>query len=513
MREVIVINPNAAPLHDKIRTAAYCRVSSDSDEQLASFSAQVSEYTARIQKNPDWVMVDIYADEGISGVSAAKRPEFQRMMTDCRRKKVDRILTKSISRFARNVKECIEYIRELQSLGVTIEFEKEGIDTAFLSGEMMIAVFGSLAQEESKSISSNMSQSYEMRMKKGEFVTCHAPFGYRLDRCSLIIDDNKADIVRFIFNSYINGMSTRDIADSLNTQQISNHGNIWRSRTISIILQNEKYIGDAHNRKSQDRINNDAFGLRPTKTEYYIENSHPAIIDRSTFEKAAAIIERRTTSAIGQRKKNPSVLAGRMQCGVCKSTMRRKITRSGHVSWSCQKHDQKKENCELLPISDAIVITAAHNMITLLAATYNNILLPMETQLSQLRNIKLSHDISISEQNNGIANIAGQLHVLSRLKSKDLIDDESYFNQISELKRKLVSLQEQRQLTIQERQADDSIEQTQTIIETLQNMPDDPANIEDGGIFESIVEKVIIGQDRSITFRLINGLELGGFHG
>lgn len=513
MREVIVINPNAAPLHDKIRTAAYCRVSSDSDEQLASFSAQVSEYTARIQKNPDWVMADIYADEGISGVSAAKRPEFQRMMADCRRKKIDRILTKSISRFARNVKECIEYIRELQSLGVSIEFEKEGIDTAFLSGEMMIAVFGSLAQEESKSISSNMSQSYEMRMSKGEFVTCHAPFGYRLDRCSLIIDDKEADIVRHIFSSYINGMSTREIADSLNSQQISNHGNIWRSRTISIILRNEKYIGDAHNRKSQDRIKDDAFGLRPPKNEYYIENSHPAIIDRSTFEKVACIMTRRTTSSIGQRKKNPSILAGRMQCGICGSTMRRKVTRSGHISWSCQKHDQKKENCELLPISDAIVVTAAYQMIVLLLGIYRSVLLPMETQLNQLRSIRLSHDISISEQNKDIANISSQLHLLSRLKSKDLIDDESYLRQTSELKRKLAGLQERRQITIQAQQEDDALEQTQVVIEVLQDTSEIPAAIEDGGIFESIVDKVIIDKDKNITFRLVNGLELGGFHG
>lgn len=242
MREVIVISPNAVPLYDKIRTAAYCRVSSDSNEQLASFSAQASEYTTRIRKNPNWVMADIYADEGITGISASKRPEFQRMMADCRKKKIDRILTKSISRFARNVRECIEYVRELQSLGVSVEFEKEGIDTAFLSGEMMIAVFGSLAQEESQSISSNMIQSYDMRMRKGEFVTCKAPFGYSLDRCSLLVDPEEANTVRFIFNSYINGMSTREIAERLNEQQMSNRGNIWLSRTISLMLKNEKWL-------------------------------------------------------------------------------------------------------------------------------------------------------------------------------------------------------------------------------------------------------------------------------
>jgi site-specific DNA recombinase len=513
MREVIVINPNAAPLHDKIRTAAYCRVSSDSDEQLASFSTQVSEYTARINKNPDWTMVDIYADEGISGVSAAKRPEFQRMMADCRRKKIDRILTKSISRFARNVKECIEYIRELQSLGVSVEFEKEGIDTAFLSGEMMIAVFGSLAQEESKSISSNMSQSYEMRMKKGEFVTCHAPFGYRLNRCSLTIDDREAKTVRYIFSSYINGMSTREIADALNSQQIGNHGNVWRSRNISIILRNEKYVGDAHNRKNQDRYKDDAFGIRPPKAEYYIENSHPAIIDRSTFEKAAAVLLRRRTSSTGQRKKNSSMLAGRMQCEICESTMRRKVTRSGHVSWSCQRHDQKKENCELLPISDSAVVNAAQQMIVLLSAMYKTILLPMEAQLNQLRNIKLSHDISLTEQNKEIANISGQLHLLSRLKSKDLIDDESYLSQTGELKRKLMYLQEQRQITIHEQQQDNALEQTQMIIEALQSISELPAAAEEDEVFETIVDKVIIGKDRSISFRLINGLKLEGFHG
>lgn len=513
MREVIVISPNAVPLYDKIRTAAYCRVSSDSNEQLASFSAQVSEYTTRIRKNPDWVMADIYADEGITGISASKRPEFQRMMADCRKKKIDRILTKSISRFARNVRECIEYVRELQSLGVSVEFEKEGIDTAFLSGEMMIAVFGSLAQEEFQSISSNMIQSYDMRMRKGEFVTCKAPFGYSLDRCSLLVDPEEANTVRFIFNSYINGMSTREIAERLNEQQMSNRGNIWLSRTISLMLKNEKYIGNAHNRKSQSRIKTNAFGAYSPRAEYYVENSHPAIIDHSTFEKAAYIMKRRTTSVIAQKMSKPSVLAGKMQCGICGGIMRRKAGRSGYVSWSCRKHDQKKEDCELLPISDTSVITAAHNMMILLSGTYKSVLLPMEVQLRQLRTMRLSHDISLSELNLDITNIASQLHVLSRLKSKGAIDDKSYLFQTSELKRKLITLKEQRQITIEDRQADDSLEQTQAIIEALNNISQAPFSNEDGYALGDVVDKVIVGKDKSIVFRLINGLDLGEFYG
>jgi len=513
MREVIVINPNAKPLHDKIRTAAYCRVSSDSDEQLASFSSQVSEYTNRISKNPDWVMVDIYADEGISGTSAAKRPEFQRLMADCRKKKIDRILTKSISRSARNVKECIAYIRELQSLGVSIEFEKEGIDTAFLSGEMMVAVFGSLAQEESASISANMRLSYKGRMERGEFITCCAPYGYRLNNGKMEIIPEQAEIVRWIFESYINGMSREKIANLLTKRGVktSANGTIWYGAGIGYILSNEKYVGNSLSQKrfTQNGIWTKRIVNHGEQAQYFCKNSHPAIISEWVFEQAQRLVKRRTNDHGQPHVTYP--LSKRIQCPYCGASFRRKSYANGVVRWSCYTHDRNSAKCSNPSIEESIIKDAFCQVFLQLKSQF--ILQSTAIQLRQLRNIMLAHEPSVTNRNREIASITAQLHMLSRLRSKDLIDDESFLSQANEMNRKLLTLREQRQIAIQEHQKDDVLEKTLEIIDILQDAPESIASLEDGGVFASIVDKVIIDKSKNITFRLINGLELGGVHG
>ena len=205
---VITIEATEKAQDIKLRVAAYARVSSASDDQLNSFAAQNNYYTTLISSKENWSMVDIYADEGITGTSAEKREDFQRLMADCRRGLIDRVLVKSISRFARNTKECLEAIRELKLLGIGVYFEKENIDTATMSGEMMTALFASFAQAESESISGNMRWSYQRRMQSGEFITCKAPFGYRLRNGKLEVEESEAEIIRLIFNRFLSGYST-----------------------------------------------------------------------------------------------------------------------------------------------------------------------------------------------------------------------------------------------------------------------------------------------------------------
>ena len=185
-------------------------------------------------------MVDIYADEGITGTSAEKREDFQRLMADCRRGLIDRVLVKSISRFARNTKECLEAIRELKLLGIGVYFEKENIDTATMSGEMMTALFASFAQAESESISGNMRWSYQRRMQSGEFITCKAPFGYRLRNGKLEVEESEAEIIRLIFNRFLSGYSTSDIAEEVTNLGIPTRDGTpyWQQTTISYVLLN-----------------------------------------------------------------------------------------------------------------------------------------------------------------------------------------------------------------------------------------------------------------------------------
>lgn len=208
MAKVTVIPPSETQ-KKTLRVAAYCRVSSDSADQKHSYAAQIRAYTDLIGSHPGWELVDIYADEARTGTRADIREDFQRLLSDCRKGKIDKVLVKSVSRFARNTRDCLAALRELFALGVSVEFEEDHIDTGTLTTELMVSVSGALAQQESVSISQNQRMSYQRRMQRGEFITCFAPYGYRLvDGKYLEIDEQEASTIRWIFATYLVGYST-----------------------------------------------------------------------------------------------------------------------------------------------------------------------------------------------------------------------------------------------------------------------------------------------------------------
>ena len=219
MPQVKVIQPIAEQAK-KLRVAAYARVSSDSADQLNSFATQVDYYTSYIRAKEEWEFAGMYADEAVSGTTADKRDDFQRLLADCRAGKIDRILVKSISRFARNTIDCIQTVRELKQLGIAVEFEKEDIDTGKMGSEMLLSILGSAAQEESLSISKNLKWSYRRRKKSGDFITCKAPLGYFFKNNTLVPDPKEIPIVKYIFNSYLAGKSLEEIADELNEAEL-----------------------------------------------------------------------------------------------------------------------------------------------------------------------------------------------------------------------------------------------------------------------------------------------------
>lgn len=199
----VIMIPASGPVRTrKLRVAAYARVSSNSEDQIHSFAAQNAYYTELITGNPEWEFVDVYADEGITGTSAEKRDDFQRLLKDCRRGRIDKVLTKSTARFARNTSESLMAVRELRDLGIGVCFEEQGIDTAQMSGELLTAIFSMIAQKESEAISENIRWTYQKKMKKGSFITCKAPFGYRLVKGGLEIVEAEAEIIRLIFQRY-----------------------------------------------------------------------------------------------------------------------------------------------------------------------------------------------------------------------------------------------------------------------------------------------------------------------
>ena len=233
---------------DTLRVAAYCRVSTDLAEQATSYASQIRNYTDLISRHEGWELVDIYADEVASGTKTDKRVDFNRLLADCRKGKIDRVLVKSISRFARNTKDCLAALRELTRLGVTVQFEKENIDTGTLTTELMVSASGSLAQQESVSSSQNIRMGYRRRMERGEFIANKPPYGYRnAGNGTMEIVPEEAEVIRWVYGSYLNGHSPRWIATEMNRRGIGKkYGeSAWTKNAVTYWLQNEKYIGDA----------------------------------------------------------------------------------------------------------------------------------------------------------------------------------------------------------------------------------------------------------------------------
>jgi DNA invertase Pin-like site-specific DNA recombinase len=233
----------------RLKVAAYCRVSTDSDEQATSYDAQVKHYTEYIQKNPEWEFAGIYADDGISGTNTKKRNEFNRMIDDCMAGNIDMIITKSISRFARNTLDCLKYIRQLKEKNIPVYFEKESINTLDAKGEVLLTIMASLAQQESQSLSQNVKLGLQYRYQQGKVQVNHNRFlGYTKDKNGhLIIDPEQAEIVKRIYREYLEGSSMDKIAIGLEADGIlTGAGNTkWHTSTINKILRNEKYMGDA----------------------------------------------------------------------------------------------------------------------------------------------------------------------------------------------------------------------------------------------------------------------------
>lgn len=269
--------------------AAYCRVSSSSEDQLNSFAAQNIHYTQYISEHEEWRLVDIYADEGITGTSVEKREDFKRMLADSGHGLIDRILVKSISRFARNTAECLEAIRQFRANGTTIFFEKENIDTARVSSELMTALYAAFAQAESESISGNMRWSYQRRIEREEFSTYSAPLGYDLVNGKLVINKDAAPAIYFIFHSYIGGTNPSELVRILNNANALNRK--WNTYRINYILQNERYAGNARLQKTYttDTFPRTVKKNRGERRMYLIYDCNPAIVSQEVFDNAIVI--------------------------------------------------------------------------------------------------------------------------------------------------------------------------------------------------------------------------------
>ena len=350
------------------RVAAYCRVSTDREEQEHSFETQKAMYTEMIMMKPTWQMAGIYADEGITGTVAKKRPGFMKMIEDCRKGKIDMIVTKSVSRFSRNNLDCLMYVRELKQLGIPIIFEKEGINTIQVSSELLLTLFGALSQAESESISMNVKLGIRQSLKNGNVRFSYKTFlGYRkgADGQPKIVPE-QADIVRRIYNDFLAGATYLEIAKRLTEENVPTmgRGNRWFSERIKSILKNEKYKGDALLQKTYitDPISKRVKKNNGELPMYYVENSHPAIIERRIFDRVQEEIARRagkkkvkqtgTKTELG-RYSGKYALTELLYCGECGTPYRRCTwSRNGKkkIVWRCvSRLDYGKKYCKNSP--------------------------------------------------------------------------------------------------------------------------------------------------------------------
>lgn len=509
-RKIIIIDPTAIVANTKRRIAAYCRVSSSSDKQLDSFAAQMDYYSKLIAEHDDWELVDIYADEGISALGMTKRDEFNRLMRDAKKGKIDHIVTKSISRFSRNTKDYLESVRALREIGVSIAFEKENINTAEMGGEMFLAMFSGAAQQESISISNNARIGCRMRMKNGTFIASSTPLGYKLVDRNLCIDEEQAKIVRSIFCSYLSGQGIQMIADKLNEIGIPTRDARakWCKNSILYILCNEHYFGDALLQKSYTtdtlpfrRVLNDG-----EKDRYYMENYNSPIISKEDFDKVQGLLAERKKTYGQPRHTQSFPLSKHIYCGDCNTVFVRKIS-SEKPYWVCRNHIADKDNCPTSQISEQILYTAFVRMYNKLRPAAEQILGTMLEQLYSLRAAQNKSNSHIVEINKEIANLTEQNHVMNDLKVKNLIDSAFFIAQTNELSHKIRRLRTEKSRLMESDDDDELLTGTRNLLDFLADSPEVISEF-DADTFEQMVDKIIVDSSKKIRFRLINGLEL-----
>ena len=339
-------------IREKKKVAAYARVSMQSERMLHSLSAQVSYYSGLIQKNPDWEYAGVYADDFISGTNTVKRDEFKRMLADCEAGKIDIILTKSISRFARNTVDLLETVRHLKDLGVEVQFEKERIRSMDGDGELMLTILASFAQEESRSISDNVKWGIRKRMQNGIPNGHFRIYGYRWEGDELVVVPEEAEVVKRIFQNFLDGKSRLETERELAAEGITTRdGCRWMDSNIKVVLTNVTYTGNLLLQKEfiADPITKQKKKNRGELPQYYVEDTHPSIIDKATFDFVQEeMARRRELGPLANKSLNTSCFTGKIKCPYCgQSYMHNRRVKNGNIQeyWNCGSKKKKGAGC------------------------------------------------------------------------------------------------------------------------------------------------------------------------
>lgn len=523
--KVIIIPARPEMAQDKAvqrqkRVAAYCRVSTDEAEQLSSYEAQRTYYTDKIMSNREWTMAGIFADEGITGTSARKRPEFLRMIRLCKQKKVDIILTKSISRFARNTVDCLNYIRFLRELGIAVIFEKENINTLEADSELLITLLGAFAQAESESISANVRWGKRQAMREGKATIQYKKL-YAFERGeenNIRIIPKQAEVVRQIYRQFLSGMSLRMIKQKLEAEHIPNAagGSTWTTTAIRSILTNEKYCGDVLLQKTftSDCISRKVIKNTGQLPMYLIQDHHEGIVDRNTFYAAQTELARRTSQKSPSKKNAPTgkgcyaskyALSERLVCGEC-GTLYRRCTWSGNgkkrVVWRCvSRLDYGTKYCRSSPSLDEgplqqAILAAINSAMSSKQVLIQEITEAMELELAPIP----GNSMSLAGIDRRLAELNDQTRELVAEAAR--AEDASAFtaqlkavmDEVSSLKAKRTMMQEQHQKNTQ------AVQRIQNISTVLENVPAGIAQWDEALIRQLVDTVKVVSADQIIVF-------------
>lgn len=512
----------------QLRVAAYCRVSTDDEEQLTSYEAQKNYYTDKIMTNKEWTMAGIFADEGITGTSARKRPEFLRMIRQCKQGKIDIVLTKSISRFARNTVDCLNYVRALKELGIAVIFEKENMNTLEIDSEILITMLGAFAQSESESISANVRWGIRQAMKEGKATIQYKYlYGYRKgdDGKPEIIPD-QAEVVRKIYDLFLSGTPVRGIQEYLNANSVPNINGEpkWARSAIYSILTNEKYCGDVLLQKTyiDDCINKKVKKNTGQLPMYLVQNHHEGIISRETFDAAQAELARRSAGKSPSKKNAPTgrsrysskyALSDRLYCGECGTRYQRYTWRnrdgSKRIVWRCvSRVDYGNKYCHNSPTLDEEPLHRA------ILAAINSTVKGKDSIIYNLKSAMEKELAPVAGQQLSLSEIDSQLEQLNTEFSKALAevsesgDQAAYSDRFREIMQKQTALKVQRDeiqgMLAESGKAAAHIEQCRQAAETT------PSAITewDEALIRQVVESVTVETGNEIIVALKSGASI-----
>lgn len=500
---VVELTPNQI-IEDvkKIRLAAYCRVSTDKADQLNSFVNQIKYYTDYTKKNPQYELVEIYADEGLTGTDMKKRAEFNRLLDDCKKRKIDRVITKSTSRFARNTQDFLVVIRMLKELGISVYFEEQGIDTSKMNMEMFATFPGLIAQQESESISQNMRWSYQKRMQSGEFNTTKAPYGFALENGELTVNETEAKIINRIFGLYLSGVGKQRIANILNEE---NNDKNWSASTVKYILSNERYMGDALLQKSYktETLPYRKVINKGEKAQYYVENSNTPIISKETFE-AAQRMQNNRTSNNGMKKPNYP-LSRKIRCTECGRTYRRTVV-NDIAYWLCSSRASGVTDCTFLRIKETDVYNTFNKLVLKLKDNREDIILSTIKYIKSMQEKSSESQQKIFEIDKQIADLTAQNHTLAKFHTKGILDSISYTEQSSVVNDKVMNLRIERRRILNESEEHEMIENLKHLDTLLEEY--NPTNEFDEELFGEIVKSITLLSNTELNFTLLGGINI-----